>query len=166
MMAGPEERDARQRIPAGLVRRIVLPPIVGCALLAAYVAAEALGFHGLARPEADTISEAAALGHAARALELIAAGQDPNGRLHIRPGRLDSGEHDLRPLEAAILGRHAELVRLLQRSGATRTDAPQAACLARARLPEVLPDLGDSSTVSPDSPTDIETAIRICSAAR
>lgn len=165
MMAGPRERDARRRMPAGLVIRIALPPIVGFLLLAAYVAAEALGFHGLARPEAETVSEAAALGHAARALELMAAGQNPNGRFHVRPGMLDSGEHDLRPLEAAILGRHAELVRLLQRSGATQPDRARAACLARARLPEVLPDLGASPTVPPDSPADIETAIRICSAA-
>ena len=154
--------DTPRRIPAGLAARMVVPPIAGFLLVAAYVAAEALGFHGLAGPEPDTVSEAAALGNAARALELIAAGQDPNGRLHVRPGVLDPGDHDLRPLEAAILGRHAELVRLLQRSGATR-DTGQAACLARARLPEVLADLG-APAVSPDSNADIETAIRICSA--
>ena len=164
MTTGPSERNARQRIPAGLVIRIVLPPITGFLLLAAYVTAEALGFHGLARPEAETVSEAAALGHAARALELIAAGQDPNWRWHIRPGLLDSGELDVTPLEAAILGRHAELVRLLQRSGAIEPGAARAACLAHARLPEVLPDLGASSSVSSDSPTDIETAIRTCAA--
>jgi hypothetical protein len=162
MIPEPGDSHARQPLPAGLVVRIVLPPVVGFLLVATYVTAEALGFHGLDTPEATTVSEAAALGHAARALALIAAGESPSARSRVRPGMLDSGEHDLTPLEAAILGRHAEMVRLLQRSGATSPDTARAACFARARLPEVLPDLGDSSTVSPDSPASIETAIEAC----
>jgi hypothetical protein len=39
-------------------------------LVSLYVVAEAIGYRGLARPEAQTAAEAAALGHAARTLEL------------------------------------------------------------------------------------------------
>jgi hypothetical protein len=131
-------------------------------VLAAYVGAEAMGFRGLAAPEGETISEAAVLGHAARVLELIAAGQDPNGHYPVDPTVLDAGGRELTPLEAAILGRRPELLRLLRRSGATQP-GPRAVCLARARLPEVLPDLGADSTASADSSVDITTALENCS---
>jgi hypothetical protein len=150
-------------MPTGLVARIAAPPLAGFFLLAGYVAAEALGFHGLARPAADTISEAAAMGNAARALQLIAAGQDVNGRLQVREGILDRAGHDLAPIEAAILGRHAELVRLLQRSGATRWDVERTACFARMRLPEVLTDLGAAGEAA-EQTADVESTIRTCSA--
>jgi hypothetical protein len=67
----------------------------------------------------------------------------------------------LRPLEAAVLGRHSELVRLLIRSGAAQFDTARAACFARARLPEVLPDLGGSVAEAGD-PIDIAAAFRKC----
>ena len=147
----------------GLIARFAAPPIAGFLLVAAYVVAEALGFQGLARPEAATVSEAAAMGQAARALQLIAEGQDANGRHRVREGLLDHTTHELTPIEAAILGRHAELVRLLQRSGATRWDAARTACFARMRLPEVLPDLGASNTEAPNQYADVETTISTCS---
>ena len=162
-MAEPAGRDTWEQARSRLLVRIAVPPIVGFLLLSGYIGAEALGFRGLALPEAETVSEAAALGRAARVVELIAAGQDPNGRLHVRPGILDADGHDLQPLEAAILGRHAEVVRLLQRSGATQPGAERGACLARARLPEVLADFGAPSTVPSDSIVDLATALRICS---
>ena len=138
-------------------------PLVGCFVLAVYVGAEALGFHAFAAPEAETVSEAAALGHAASTLEFIASGQNPNGHFPVRPGMLDSEAHELEPIEAAILGRHEELVRLLRRSGATEPGNERGACLARARLPEVLPDFGVASAVSSDSLLDIAATLRMCS---
>src|SRR6185503_10318761 len=63
---------------SGLVGRIFVPPLVAFLLLSLYVVAEAIGYRGLARSEAETIAEAAALGHAARALQLIEEGQNPN----------------------------------------------------------------------------------------
>jgi hypothetical protein len=146
----------------GFVARVAAPPIAGFLLVAAYVVAEALGFSGLARPEAATVSEAAAMGQAAQALQLIAEGQDANGRHRVREELLDHASHELTPIEAAILGRHAELVRLLQRTGATRWDAARTACFARMRLPEVLADLGASSITAADSYADVETTIRTC----
>jgi hypothetical protein len=147
-------------------RRILLPPVVAFLLLSAYVVAESLGFRGLARPEGDTVSEAAALGHAARTLQLIDEGQNPNQPSHIRPGFLDSGEYELTPLEAAILARHIELVRLLLRMGGARSDTTRAVCFARARLPAVLPDLGASSLEASEAPPEIGTAIRMCATRR
>src|SRR5690349_4728081 len=127
-------------------RRIVLPPVVALAVVALYLVAESVGFRGLAAAEATTVAEAAAMGHAARALELIADGQNPNVPQHVDAGILDSKAHELRPLEAAILGRHMETARLLLRSGAAHFDTARAVCFARARLPEMLPDL-DSEPV-------------------
>ena len=161
-MTGPLDRDALPSPPSSLLMRVALPPLIGLLVLGGYVGAEALGFRGLASPEADTLSEAAALGRAARVLELVAAGQDPNGRFHIRPGMLDADGHDLEPVEAAILARHAELVRLLQRSGATEPGAERGACLARARLPEVLSDFGVQTADPPGDIVDLATAIRNC----
>ena len=149
-----------------MTRRILLPPIAAFALVALYVVAESFGFDGLAAAEPSTVSEAAAMGRAARALQLIAEGQDPNRPQHIASGILDSGEYEVRPLEAAILGRHLELVRLLQRSGAARFDMSRAICFARARLPEVLPDLGVEHASSPDAPAEIAAAIATCTQAQ
>jgi hypothetical protein len=150
-------------IPTGLAARVAIPPIVGFILLAAYVAVEALGFQGLALPEANTVAEAAALGHAARAMQLVASGQAVNGRREVRAGILDRDRHDLTPVEAAILGRHAELVRLLQRSGATDANNARAVCFARIRLPEVLTDLGAPKVETTNQSADVETTIRTCS---
>ena len=148
---------------SGLAGRIFVPPLVAFLLVSLYVVAEALGYRGLARPEAQTAAEAAALGHAARTLELIEEGQNPNRLQHVRADFLDAGEYELRPLEAAILARHAELVRLLQRVGAATFDTSRASCFARARLPEVLPDLGARLSDSAQ-PIDIADAFRMCGA--
>ena len=119
-----------------MMARLVVPPIVGLLLVVVYLGADALGLRPFAPPEADSVSEAAALGHAARALAFVADGQDVNRPSRVRPGILDADGHDLYPIEAAILGRHAEMVSLLRRSGATYPDGQRIACLERARLPE------------------------------
>jgi hypothetical protein len=152
-------------MPTGLAARVVVPPLAGFVLVAAYVAAEALGFRAYAVSEAQTVSEAAARGEAARAVQLIAAGQSPDTAQRVRAGILDHVSHDLTPIEAAILGRHAELVRLLQRTGATHGDLRRATCFARMRLPKVLPDLaaGDAATAA-DHDVDLETTIEACAA--
>jgi hypothetical protein len=148
---------------SGLAGRIFVPPLVAFLLLSVYVVVEAFGYRGLAQPEAQTAAEAAALGHAARTLQLIAEGQNPNQPQQVRTGFLDPGEYELRPLEAAIVGRHAELVRLLLRNGAASFDTSRASCFARARLPQVLPDLGASGSDSAE-PIEIAAALRMCGA--
>jgi len=149
--------------PFGLAVRIFVPPLVAFLLLSVYVVVEAIGYRGLARPEAQTAAEAAVLGHAARTLQLIEEGQNPNQPQHVRADFLDADEYELRPLEAAILARHAELVRLLLRVGAASFDTSRASCFARARLPEVLPDLGGGASDSTE-PTEIAAAFRMCGA--
>lgn len=146
---------------SGLAGRIFVPPLVAFLLVSLYVVADAVGYRGLARPEAETVAEAAALGQAARALQLIEEGQNANQPQHVRRNFLDAGEYELRPLEAAVLGRHAELVRLLLRIGAASFDRSRATCFARVRLPEVLPNLGDSGSDSPE-PIEIAAAFRMC----
>jgi hypothetical protein len=79
----------------------------------------------------------------------------------VREGLLDQARHELLPIDAAILGRHAELVRLLQRSGVVHRDTDRTECFARMRLPEVLSDLGSSAGPA-DEDADIETTIRTC----
>ena len=148
---------------SGLAGRMFVPPVVAFLLVSVYVVAEAVGYRGLARPDAQTVAEAAALGHAARTLQLIAEGQDPSHPQHVRANFLDAGVYELRPLEAAILARHAELVRLLLRVGAASFDRSRASCFARVRLPEVLPDLGDPGSESPE-PIEIAAAVRMCGA--
>ena len=142
-------------------RRIVVPPVVALTIVALYLVAESFGFRGFAAAEATTVSEAAAMGHAARALELIADGQNPNQRQHVAARMLDSMEHDMMPLEAAILGRHLEMARLLLRSGAAHFDTRRAVCFARARLPEILPEL-NAEPPSSGSVAEIGAAIESC----
>jgi hypothetical protein len=161
MSPSESEGDLNELTRSGLARRITVPPVVALLLVFLYIVAEALGYRGLARPEGDTAAEAAAFGSAARTLQLIAAGENPNQPLHVRAGTLDGSEHRLRPLEAAVLARHAELVRLLVRTGAARFDTTRAVCFARARLPEVLPDLGGSHS-GPAEPIDMEAAFSMC----
>ena len=143
-------------------KRIVVPPVAAFALVALYVVAEGFGFRGLAAAEAGTVSEAAAMGHAARAVELIAQGQNPNVPQHVGEGVLDSSAYQLRPLEAAILGRHIEMARLLQRSGAAQFDTTRAICFARARLPEFLPELHAPAAEDSDAPMRIDATVRMC----
>lgn len=148
---------------SGLAARMLVPPLVAFLLLAVYVVVEAIGYRGLARPEAQTAAESAALGYAARTLQLIAEGQNPNQLQRVRAHFLDAGEYELRPLESAILARRAELARLLLRVGAARFDTSRASCFARARLPEVLGDLGARGSDSAQ-PIEIAAAFRMCAA--
>ena len=159
----PRETGGTSFALSGLAGRILVPPLVAFLLLSVYVVVEAIGYRGLARPEAQTAAEAAALGHAARTLQLIAEGENPNELQRVRSHFLDAGEYELRPLEAAIIARHAELVRLLLRTGAARFDTSRASCFARTRLPEVLGDLGAPGSDSAP-PIEIAAAFRMCSA--
>jgi hypothetical protein len=143
-----------------MARRVVAPPLLAFALIAAYMLAESSGHQLLAQPEAQTISEAAARGEAARALELIRAGQNVNGRLRIREGIIGSSPLMLTPVEAAIVGRHVELVRLLFRTGARPPGT--AVCLAQERLPELLPELGGAPAESASTSSDVTTALARC----
>ena len=145
---------------------LVVPPAAALVFILAGFGAEAAGFRAWASPVASNVSEAAAMGEAARLVELIQQGQDPNRSWPVAEGRLDSGRYDVTPIDAAIMGRTVQMVRLLQRHGATTPNPEHAACLARLRgLPEALPLLGGTSAeVETTQVVDPVDAVRMCGA--
>jgi hypothetical protein len=58
-----------------MMARLVVPPVVGCCSLSCISERMLSASVPFAPPEADSVSEAAALGHAARALAFVADGQ-------------------------------------------------------------------------------------------
>jgi hypothetical protein len=128
----------RTRPPSVVELAIVtLPPVASLVLLAGLIVGEAFRFRPFSAEPAATVSEAAATGAAARAVQLVRQGQDPNRRWPVRAGVLDPERHDLTPIDAAILGRRAEMIGVLRGAGALVADLERAACLARARgVPE------------------------------
>ena len=117
------------------------PPVIAFALVAAFMAAEASGFRPF-NAEPANVSEAAARGASATVLRFIAAGADPNVPCPIAEGVLGTLPRTVNAIDAAILGRHAEMMSLLREHGAT-TDPRRATCLAEAiDFPEALPALG------------------------
>ena len=119
---------------------VAAPPLAAFALVAVFLAGEALGF----RPwnaEPANVSDAAARGAAAAALRFIARGADPNVPWPIAEGVLGTLPRTANAIDAAILGRHAEMITLLREHGAT-TDAHRATCLAETiDFPDALPAL-------------------------
>jgi hypothetical protein len=123
---------------------IALPPLTGIALLVIYVLVESGRPGTFTAPRPANIPAAIVAGNGPMALELMAQGADVNAAAPIRFALLGPGEHQVTPLEAAVLSQRPEVVRLLLRTGAERTRSRRAVCLARIRLPEVLPLLGVS----------------------
>lgn len=114
-------------------------PLVGLTAVGTYLGVEYARPGTLTAPRPRTVPEAVAAGNPAQVLEMMAQGADLNAPAHVRAGLLDEREHDLTPIEAAILARRPELLALLLRSGADPLRAPAAPCLAGTYLPEALP---------------------------
>lgn len=149
-------RDARALLFAA--------PVVAFALVMTYLVAEAIRPGSFSAPRLRTISEAVAAGNAGQALEMMSQGASIDAVGHVREGVFEAGAYDVTPIEAAILTRRVEAVRLLIRSGADSARSKLAVCLARRRLPEALPLLGQ---VEPDSELPIvapDAAIAACTA--
>jgi hypothetical protein len=113
-------------------------------VLLLYVLVEAVRPGTFTAPPPANIPAAIVVGNGPMALELMAGGADVNAPAPIRFGALGPGEHEVTPLEAAVLSQRPEIVRLLLRTGAEQSRSHRAVCLARIRLPEVLPLLGIS----------------------
>jgi len=117
------------------------PPVIAFALVAALITAEACGYRPFTAEPAN-VAEAAARGAAAVTLRFIASGANPNVPWPIAEGVLGTLPRTANAMDAAILGRHAELIALLREHGAA-TDAHRATCLAEAiDFPEAMPALG------------------------
>ncbi len=145
MSTAASPRLTAPAIPSWLVVLIAAPPLAAFTVLAAYVTAESLGFRALTVPAPTTLAEAAAAGAAARVVELIGNGLDPNAPSLVPAGAVDADAFMATAVEAAILGRRAEMVNLLREQGA-RLDPAHATCLARASgLPDVLELLGSGT---------------------
>ena len=145
------------------VMAVALPPIAGLVLVAVLLVAEGAGAGLLSHVEA-TVSEAAASGSAARALQLIRAGQDPDKASLIPAGTLGSRAYTVTAIDAAILGRRPEEIPILLAHGATVVDVGRSVCLANAvGLPEALPLLGaPAAHVDRDPSVDTSDAIGAC----
>jgi hypothetical protein len=64
------------------------------------------------------LAEAAALGSVSEVVRFLQAGEDPNRLVDVRPYAISSAIHRVTGLEAAVWHRSAELMRLLDRTGA------------------------------------------------
>jgi hypothetical protein len=73
-----------------------------------------LGSNGPTR----NLAEAAALGSVSEVVRFLQAGEDPNRLVEVRPYAISSAIHRVTGLEAAVWHRSAELMRLLDRTGA------------------------------------------------
>ncbi len=142
---------------------LVVPPLAGFIAVGGFLLAEAAGARPLSAEPAN-ISEAAAIGAAARAIQLIVNGENPNRPWPIREGVLGSASYSVDAIDAAILGRRPEIIEVLMKHGARVTDAPRSACLIRAvDLPELLPIVGASSDrVTSDASEHSSDRIRAC----
>jgi len=143
---GTGRRTRATRMAA--VACVAVPPVVAFILVAAFVVGEAVGWRPLSFEPAN-VSEAAAVGAAATALRFIAEGADPNAPHPIAAGLLGTLPRTVNAIDAAILGRRAEMISLLRKQGAT-TDGQRAKCLADAvDFPQALPLLGVTEPADP-----------------
>ena len=144
------------------VALVAAPPLVAFALVAGFCAAEALGFQPFDAQPAN-VSEAAAMGAAAAALRFVANGSDPNVPQPIAPGVLGTLPRTVTAIDAAILGRRAEMIQLLRQHGVVVADARRSRCLAEAiQFPEALPILGMTAAGSAGSTGEVDDPVELC----
>ena len=151
------------------VALVVGPPVLAFGVVAAILVCEAFGVHPWASPRPATVSEAAAVGEAYQAIDLIRQGQDPNGVAHVRAGLIDRDAYNVTPIDGASLGRRAALIPLLRANGARVINAPQSICLAHAvGMSAAVPLLADDPGSTGDEPSgpakSATEALRLCEA--
>jgi hypothetical protein len=67
------------------------------------------------------LAEAAAMGSVSEVVRFLQAGEDPNTLVEVRPFAISSAIHRVTGLEAAVWHRSAQLIELLDRTGAIGT---------------------------------------------
>jgi hypothetical protein len=112
---------------------IALPIAAALFIIMLFVVTEAAGWHPYTVAPAVNVAGAVTYGDGARALALIADGQDPDERWVVERDAIDSGRAlRVTAIEAAMLTRRPEFVGLMLHHGA-HPDAPsRLACLAQA----------------------------------
>jgi hypothetical protein len=86
-------------------------------LVAAFAASELLGWTPFSYPPPANVAEAAAYGLGSEVRRLVIAGQDPRAVYPVRPDAISSAISRATGLEAAVWGRSARLIRMLDRMG-------------------------------------------------
>ena len=128
MTAGAGRTRANVLVPVAAT-----PALLALAFSAVLAAGWALGLHPFwARPEL-TLSEAAATRDAGEVVRLIEQqGHDPNASYSVREGVLGPAT-SVSPVEAAVIVKRAEMLRLLFRHGASpaQDERRRLACTAR-----------------------------------
>lgn len=122
------------------------PAVLWLVLAAAITGAGLAGYGALAAPRDVTLSEAVALRVPAEVVKLIRAGADPAAPARVRGGIIREHPSMLTPLEAAVVTRRPELVRLLVQEGAVLDDTNYLvlSCLAAdSGFDDVLAVLGE-----------------------
>lgn len=111
---------------------VLVPVVIVNAGLGLFALREAAGRPPFAEPPYASLSEAAATGDAATVVRMVRSHADANAMGTVRQGLLDIHQPlEVTPLEAAVLGRRAELIALLRAHGAVG-ESGALACLAEA----------------------------------
>jgi ankyrin repeat protein len=122
---------------------LLVPQAVALALAAVVVAGWLAGADPFWPLPEVTLAEAVVTRDYAEIVRLIEHGADPNQPARVRVDMLNSAEHTLTPLEAAVGTRAIELVRLLVRHGASVGSGSSRACLICEAIRVDAPDIVD-----------------------
>ncbi len=131
---GPDARAiSEEQMAVAPALAVALPIAAALFIIMLFVITEAAGLHPYTFAPAANVAGAVTYGDGARALALIADGQDPDERWVVEKDAIDS-RRALRvtAIEAAMVTRRPEFVKLMLHHGA-HPDAPsRLACLAQA----------------------------------
>ncbi len=134
------QRLGRRRVEPSHV--LLIAPLAGVIGLVVYLVVEAMVPGVFTAPRPETLPEAILQENAPGTLDFVLQGFSVDRPARVRAGIFDDREYVMTPIEAAIVVRRLEIVRLLMRAGASVRTSPRAECLARVRLPEALAALG------------------------
>jgi hypothetical protein len=134
---------SNDRVSPVLAASVLVPQLVVMALAAVVVVGWLTGSDPFWPVPEVTLSEAVVTRDYAEIVRLIESGADPNQPSRVRPDVLNSAEHTLTPLEAAVGTRTIELVRLLVRHGASVGSGSSRATLICEAIRVDAPDIVD-----------------------
>jgi hypothetical protein len=119
-----DSRPASRREPWLAVAAIAAGPLVVLAAIVLTLGGWAVGRMPWWPVPEVTLPEAVAMSDSGEALRLLRGGADPDAVATVRAGVITSETLALRPLEAAVVIRRAQMVDLLLREGAAVSEGP------------------------------------------